>query len=187
MKNSITMYYADVCGNPQNCQYPHKGTANTPEELKRCMAQDHVFIRFKGNYRNSKNFEEAVTAVFDCDNDFAEDTVKWIFPEDIPRLFPGVSCVVSTSRHHMKQKGSKTPRPRFHVIFGIDSITDPTEYTAFMKSVQQMYPFFDDNALDAARFFFGNPDTEVTFFEGNTTLTAFIEEEVAERAFAELG
>ena len=63
MKNSITVYYADVCGNPQNCQYSHKGTATTPEELKRCMAWDHVFIRFNGNYRNSKNFEEAVTAV----------------------------------------------------------------------------------------------------------------------------
>ena len=187
MKNSITMYFADVCGNPQNCQYPHKGTATTPEELKRCMAWDHVFIRFKWNYRNSKNFEEAVTAVFDCDNDFTEDTAKWISTEDISRLFPGVSCVVSTSRHHMKQKGGKSPRPRFHVIFSIDPITDPTEYTAFMKSVQQMYPFFDDNALDAARFFFGNPDTKVIFFEGNTTLNKFIEEESAERAFAELG
>jgi len=187
MKNSITVYYADVCGNPQNCQYPHKGTASAPEALKRCMAWDHVFIRFKGNYRTGKNFEETVTAVFDCDNDFTEDTAKWISPEDIARLFPDVSFVVSTSRHHMKQKGNKSPRPRFHIIFAIEPITDPAEYTAFMKSVQQMYPFFDDNALDAARFFFGNPDTEVTFFEGNTTLTAFIEEEVAERAFAELG
>lgn len=61
MKTNITVYYADVCGNPQNCQYPHKRTATTPEELKRCMAWDHVFIRFNGNYRNSKNFEEAVT------------------------------------------------------------------------------------------------------------------------------
>lgn len=187
MNESITVYYADVCGNPQNCQYPHKGIATTPEELKRCMAWDHVFIRFNGNYRTGKNFEEAVTAVFDCDNDFTEDAARWISPEDIPRLFPGVSCAISTSRHHMKQKGSKSPRPRFHVIFAIKPITDPAEYTAFMKSVQQMYPFFDDNALDAARFFFGNPDTEVTFFEGNTTLTAFIEEEVAERALSELG
>lgn len=187
MNKIITVYFADVCGNPQNCLYPHKATVATPQELKRCMAQDHVFIRFKGNYRNSKYFEEAVTAVFDCDNDFTEDAAKWISPEDISRLFPGVSCVVSTSRHHMKQKGGKSPRPRFHVIFGIDPITVPTEYTAFMKSVQQMYPFFDDNALDAARFFFGNPDTEVTFFEGTTTLTAFIEKESSERAFAELG
>ena len=187
MNESITVYYADMCGNPQNCQYPSKGTATTPEELKCCMVQDHVFIRFKGNYRNNKNFEEAVTAVFDCDNDFTEDATKWISPKDISRLFHDVSCAVSTSRHHMKQKGSKSPRPRFHVIFAIEPITDAAEYTAFMKSVQQMYPFFDDNALDAARFFFGNPDTEVTFFEGNTTLTAFFEEAVAERAFAELG
>lgn len=187
MSESITMYYADVCGNPQNCLYPHKGTVTTPEELKRCMAQDHVFIRFKGNYRNNKNFEEATTAVFDCDNDFTEDAANWISPEDISRLFPGVSCVVSTSRNHMKQKGNKSPRPRFHVIFAIEPITDPTEYTAFMKTVQQMYPFFDANALDAARFFFGNPDTEVTIFEGDTTLTVFIEEESAERALAELG
>ena len=141
MKNSITVYYADVCGNPQNCQYPHKGTTTTPEELKSCMARDHVFIRFNGNYRNSKNFEEAITAVFDCDNDFTEDAARWIYPEDVSRLFPGVSCAVSTSRHHMKQKGSKTPRPRFHVIFEIEPITDPVEYTSFMKSVQQMYPF----------------------------------------------
>ena len=187
MGTNITVYYADVCGTPKNCLYPHMVTPTTPDELHRCISQDHVFIRFKGNYRSNENFEEAVTAVFDCDNVFTEDSSKWITPNDIPSLFPNVSCAVSTSRHHVKQKGSKSPRPRFHVIFAIEPITDPAEYTAFMKSVQQMYPFFDDNALDAARFFFGNPETEVTFFEGNTTLTAFIEEEATERAFAELG
>lgn len=137
MSESITVYYADVCGNPQNCLYPHKATVTTPEELKRWMAQDHVFIRFNGNYRSNKNFEEAVTAVFDCDNDFTENAEKWIRPEDISRLFPGVSCAVSTSRNHMKQKGNKSPRPRFHIIFAIEPITDPTEYTAFMKTVWQ--------------------------------------------------
>ena len=127
MGTNITVYYADVCGNPKNCLYSHKVTATTPDELHRCISQDHVLIRFKGNYRSNENFEEAVTAVFDCDNDFTEDSSKWITPKDIPSLFPNVSCVVSTSRHHMKQKGSKSPRPRFHVIFAIEPFQAPTE------------------------------------------------------------
>ncbi len=187
MKQGITVYYADVCGNPKNCMYPHKATATTPEELKLFMTQDHVFIRFKGNYRSIENFEETASAVFDCDNDFTEDASKWISPEDIPKLFPDVACAVSTSRNHMKQKGSKSPRPRFHVIFDIESITAPADYTAFVKKVHQMYPFFDGNALDAARFFFGNPETEVEFYKGNTTLSAFIKEESDERWLAEYG
>ncbi len=187
MKQGITVYYADVCGNPKNCMYPHKATATTPDELKHYMTQDHVFIRFKGNYRSIENFEETTSAVFDCDNDFTEDASKWISPEDIPKLFPDVACAVSTSRNHMKQKGSKSPRPRFHVIFDIESITAPADYTAFVKKVHQMYPFFDGNALDAARFFFGNPETEVEFYKGNTTLSSFIEEESDERWLAEYG
>ena len=74
----------------------------------------------------------------------------------------------------MKEKGNKSARPRFHVIFPVESITNATAYTDFTSTVCGMYSFFDDNAIDAGRFFFGNPDTEVTVFNGDMTLDTFI-------------
>lgn len=184
---TLTVYCADQCGNPKNCLYPHIGTSNDPDELKRLFRNDHTFIRFKNNYRCIDNFAEAVVAVLDNDNDHSDNQQDWVAIEDIPKLFPDVPCVVSTSRNHMRQKGVRSPRPRYHVAFPIDPITKPETYTALMQRVQTMFPFFDGKALDAGRFFFGNPDTEAYSFPGRISLTQFIEEQEAERAFAEVG
>ena len=94
--------------------------------------------------------------------------------------------VVYTSRNHMKQKGKYSPRPRFHVVFPVDPITDPKAYTELMQRLQTAFPFFDEKALDAGRFFFGNPDTEVYIFTGNTAIDRFLDEQAAEDAFAEM-
>ena len=186
-KFSLTVYCADQCGNPQNCLYPHEGTATTAEELKPLLCNDHVLIQFAGNYRSKDNFIRAVTVTFDCDNDHSDDPSEWIKPEDMAVIFSSVRCVTSTSRHHMKQKGGRSPRPRFHVTFASDTFTDSNSYTAFMKKVQSLYPFFDGGALDAARFFFGNPDAEIQFYPGTMSLTEFIAEAESEQAFAKLG
>lgn len=172
----LTVHYSSHCGNAQNCKYPHSGIGTTPEELKKLFCYDHTFIRFKNNYRSKENFLEATIAALDNDNDHSDDSTKWIPMDTIPKLFPGIPCVISTSRHHMKQKGNRSPRPRYHVAFWIGSITDPTEYSAFLSRVQALFPFFDAKSLDAGRFFFGNPDTEVYTFQGHRTLTDFIEE-----------
>lgn len=184
---TLTVYCAEQCGNPKNCLYPNSGTSNNPGELKRLFRNDHTLIRFKNNYRCIDNFAEAVVAVLDNDNDHSDDPQDWVTIEDIPKLFPDVPCVVSTSRNHMKQKGTRSPRPRYHVALPIDPITRPEVYTALMQRVQAMFSFFDGKALDAGRFFFGNPETEVFSFPGRITLTQFIEEQEAERAFAEVG
>ena len=184
---TLTVYCVDQCGNPKNCLYPHSGTSNDPDELKRLFHNDHTLIRFKNNYRCIDNFAEAVVAVLDNDNDHSDNPQDWVAIEDIPTLFPDVPCVVNTSRNHMRQKGARSPRPRYHVAFPIDPITKPETYTALMQRVQAMFPFFDGKALDAGRFFFGNPETEVFSFPGRITLTQFIEEQEAERAFAEVG
>ena len=52
----------------------------------------------------------------------------------------------------------------------------------FLAKVQSLFPFFDGKALDAGRFFFGNPDAEVFTFPGTKTLTEFIAELEAERS-----
>lgn len=182
-----TIYYSDLQGNPKNCVYSNEGEAKNAEELKAFMAFDHVFIKFKNNYRNTENFIQANNAVFDCDNDHTEEPSKWISPKDILKLFPDVPCIISTSRNHMKKKGNKAPRPRFHVAFPIRPITEAGEYTEFMKKAQSMFPFFDSNALDAARFFFGNADTQVDVITGSKSFEDFIKEKESEDDFAKLG
>lgn len=182
----LTVYHSWESGNAKNCRYPSVGAGSTPEELKQLFCYDHTFIRFKNNYRSIDNFEEVAVAVLDNDNDHSDDPGKWIYVQDIPRLFPDVPCIVYTSRNHMKQKGNRSPRPRFHVAFPVEPITDPNQFTALMQRIQAAYPFFDDNALDAGRFFFGNPDTEVYLFPGTTTIDRFLDEQAAEDAFAEM-
>ena len=126
----VTVYHPDYGGNAKNCLYPYSGIGSTPDELKNLFCYDHTFIRFKNNYRSKENFLEATVAALDNDNDHSNDPDEWIPIEAIPGLFPGVPCVVSTSRHHMKQKGNRSPRPRYHVAFQIDAIQSPEEYTA---------------------------------------------------------
>ena len=172
----LTVHYSNQCGNAKNCLYPYSGTSDNPEDLRVLFSHDHTFIDFKDNYRCIDNFIKAVVAALDNDNDHSDDPKDWISISDVPKLFPGVPCIVSTSKHHMKQKGDRGPRPRYHVALLIDAITSPAEYTALLAKVQQLFPFFDKKALDAGRFFFGNPDTEVYIFQGHRTLTDFIEE-----------
>ena len=182
----LTVYHSGQCGNAKNCRYPNVGVGSTPEELKALFCYDHTFIRFKNSYRSIENFEEVAMAVLDNDNDHSDDPGEWISTTNIPQLFPDVPCIVYTSRNHMKQKGNRSPRPRFHVAFPIPSITGPNQFTALMQRIQAAYPFFDDNALDAGRFFFGNPDTEVYIFPGSTAIDRFLDEQAAEDAFAEM-
>jgi hypothetical protein len=74
----------------------------------------------------------------------------------------------------MREKNGKAPRPRFHVYFPIDTITDSTEYSMLKEYTRELYTYFDKYAADTARFFFGNPDAEINYFEGTRTLTEFI-------------
>ena len=74
----------------------------------------------------------------------------------------------------MKEKDGKAPRPKFHVYFPIDVIIDSTEYTALKEVTKEVYTYFDKYAADTARFFFGNPNAEVQYFEGEKTLTEHI-------------
>ena len=51
----------------------------------------------------------------------------------------------------MKNKVSKSARPRFHVYFPTEEITDADEYAQYKEKIQAVFSYFDDNALDAAR------------------------------------
>lgn len=183
---SLTVYHSSSCGNAKNCAYPHVGIGSTPEELKQLFRYDHTLIRFKNNYRCIDNFLEAAVVVLDNDNGHSDNPADWVSVEDFHKMIPGVSCVIATSRNHNKQKGNKSERPRYHVFFPVDPITDPKEYSRLTQRIHNRFPFFDSKALDPGRFFFGNPDTEVYIFPGSTTIDRFLDEQATEDAFAEM-
>ena len=86
----------------------------------------------------------------------------------------------------MKQKGNKGPRPRFHVVLLIQPEQDAERYTALKQRLQAAFPFFDANAMDAARFLFGTGDPQVLYHPGTVTLNDFLDEMDGEQSFADL-
>ena len=110
----------------------------------------------------------------DCDNDHSDDPDEWVYPSDVATAFPGVAFAVHYSRNHMKAKGGKAARPKFHVFFAIDRVIEPGQYSEMKKLVNSIFPYFDTKALDAARFFFGTKEPEVEIFDGPMTLTTFL-------------
>lgn len=175
--SSIPVWTAKCRGNRTNCLYPGAHTAKDADSLKELVASDHTFICFKNCYRSEANFRYADTLVVDCDNTHSEEPAEWVTKEDIAAAFPGVDMAVYTSRSHMKEKDGRAPRPKYHVVFPVERITDPDTYKRLVKRVQEAYPYFDSKAQDAARFFYGNPDAEVWYRPGVINLSMFFDED----------
>lgn len=171
----LTLWTADCSGNKFNCEYPHKHIVTDIESLKKLIVKDHVFICFKNNYRLNKNFEYTDVLVVECDNEHTEKEQEWITPEMVEMFIPDVTYITYTSRHNMKQKGKYSPRPRFHIIFFIERITDRKRYEDLLKMVHTCFPYCDDGALDAARFFFASSESEVYVNIGMENLSQFFE------------
>ena len=173
----FTIYSSDYTGNPGNCSYPHKHTITDLESLKAAVTHDYVCAEYRNNYRNGENFIGTDCLPVDCDNDHSENPDDWVMPADVFEAFPGVTFAVHYSRSNMREKNGKAARPKFHFLFPIDHMTDAVAYSNMKKLVNTVFPYFDTNALDAARFFFGTSNPEVELYEGSINLTEFFEED----------
>ena len=173
----FTIYSSDYTGNPGNCSYPHKHTITDLESLKAAVTHDYVCAEYRNNYRNGENFIGTDCLPVDCDNDHSENPDDWVMPANVFEAFPGVTFAVHYSRSNMREKNGKAARPKFHVLFPIDHMTDAVAYSNMKKLVNTVFPYFDTNALDAARFFFGTSNPEVELYEGSINLTEFFEED----------
>ena len=173
----FTLYSSSYTGNPGNCSYPNKHIITDLETLKAAVSHDYVCAEYKNNYRNGENFLGTDCLPVDCDNDHSENPNDWVMPADVLEAFPGVTVAIHYSRSHMREKNGKAARPKFHVLFPISRMTDAVAYSNMKRLVNTVFPYFDTNALDAARFFFGTTNTEVELYEGNINLTDFFEED----------
>lgn len=170
----FTLYRSNCLEVPENCTYPHKVEVTGKDSLIDAVKHDYVCAEYQGNYRSNDNFIGSDCLPVDCDNDHSDDPEEWVYPSDVATAFPGVSFAVHYSRNHMKAKGDKAARPKFHVFFAIDRVTDSGQYSEMKKLVNSIFPYFDTKALDAARFFFGTKEPEVEIFNGPMTLTTFL-------------
>ena len=183
----IVVYTADCIGNAANCRYPNEVKITDEVSAKQAFSTDMVCARYKNHYRSTANFEVANALPGDCDNDHSEIAAEWITPEDIADLFADVPYVLHYSRHHMRIKGEKSARPRFHVVFLIDPERDTERYAALKQRLLAAFPFFDANAMDVARFLFGTENPQVVYHPGTTPLNEFLDDLENEQAFAGMG
>ena len=170
----VTIYQADCLHQSANCNYPHKMVVTSDADMAKAQNRDHVCAEYKKGYRSKETFVVSDNAPMDCDNDHSDDPADWITPEKLDELLPDVAYILVFSRNHMKPKGGKAARPRFHVYFPIHVISDADAYAALKRKIYEAYKFFDGNALDAARFLYGSPGSEVQWHEGSLMIDDYL-------------
>lgn len=178
----FTLSTASVTGQANNASYPHQVQVDSAEALQQAVAYDHVCGTFEKQQRSINNFRAADCLIMDCDNDHSENPDSWMKPGDLANYFEDVAYAVTFSRNHMKEKHGKAARPKFHVYFPIQPITDAKVYADLKHEIQDYFPYFDNNALDAARFVFGVPQTKVEWHGGAMTVDQLM---MSQRFFAQ--
>ena len=176
----MTIYDAATVGSRSNCVYPNPVTVTDADTMRQAAAFDHVCAAYKQNYRSVDNFLKADCLPMDCDNDHSDDPDDWLTPFDVAMDFPGVGMVFVYSKSHMKQKGKRGPRPRFHVYFICTETTNSEIYSSWKDRLIADYPYFDDGAKDSARFLFGVKDAVVEVYDGEITIDEFLTDSFAE-------
>ena len=161
---------ADAAGDARNCFYPNRVEVGCAEDLQEAVKKDHVCGSYRKDYRSVGNFLASDVLVMDCDNDHTENRGEWITAEKLDELMPDISYAIAFSRNHMRVKDGRKARPKFHVYFPIERTSDAGYYAALKMAVKEAYPFFDGNALDAARFIFGADAGECIWHEGWTNI-----------------
>ena len=131
----LILQTANVTADAKNCSYPNKVTVTNASELQEAVKMDHVCAEYKNNYRSIDNFLKSNVVVMDLDNDHTDDPDEWITAEKLEELLPDISYAVAPSRNHMVAKNGKAARPKYHVYFEIEEITDSAEYAALKAAI----------------------------------------------------
>ena len=166
----FTLFTASCSGVESNCRYPQKREIQNARDLKEAAAFDHVCAAYKNSYRSRDNFLWSDVAVMDCDNDHTENPGEWVTGEKLLAMLPGVAVAVVPSRNNEKAKDGRKARPRFHAYFPIPKLQDEKAYSILKQEIREQFPFFDEAALDSARFLYGSPTESVLWQEGEESI-----------------
>ena len=165
-------------GDPKNTSYPIRECIKSSEQLRGVVASDHVCGQFKNNKRSKENFQSCDVVVMDCDNEGTDDPKGWVDLNEIDEIFGfDAAFVAVTSKSHMKPKGQKSARPRFHIYFPVGKINSADACAALKAKIAEEFPFFDKGALDSARFIYGVKDAEVYWHDGKFNIDQICNEQ----------
>ncbi|WP_279002562.1 phage/plasmid primase, P4 family [Acidaminococcus fermentans] len=171
----FTVFTASCTGREANCRYPQKREIQNAQDLKEAAAFDHVCAAYKNNYRSRDNFLWSDVVVMDCDNNHTENPQEWVTGEELLARLPGVAVAIVPSRNNGKAKDGRTARPRFHAYFPIPKLEDEKAYSLLKQEFRERFPFFDEAALDSARFLYGTPTESVLWQEGEESILAIFQ------------
>lgn len=175
----FTIYTADCVGNPTNSLYPNKAVIQSAADLVEAVRLDHVCAAYQNSHRSGMDYLLGNADVMDNDNDHSDDPTDWLYPKDYERIFPDVQYAYVPSRNNEKPKGGRSARPRGHLYFPHGEITSASKCADLKKRIYKAAPFFDENALDAARFIYGCtlPDAGgIIWHEGSRTIEEYLDE-----------
>ncbi len=171
------LYTADTCGDEKNSLYPHKRTITDAKTLSEAVAFDNACGKFKNNHRSLDDFISCNCIMMDIDNDESDDPDEWVAPERVSKDMEDVQLFVVPSRNNMKIKNGKAARPKMHVGFPVDEMTEASEVGRLKRAIRARFPYFDGNALDASRLFYGAPcrEDEVLWQDGFMDITEIVD------------
>lgn len=171
----MTIFSADSLGDARNCMYPHEVKVTDEATLAGAVSRDYVCAAYAGGRRSADAFLWSDVVAVDCDNDHSEQPDDWVTPENIESAFPDVTFAVHYSRSNNVEKEGRAARPKFHAFFPVPRVEDADTYAALKRMANAVFPYFDANAMDAARFFFGTDDPKVEVHEGWLTLADYLD------------
>lgn len=173
----MKIYTSNVVGVESNCIYPNEIKAVDVRSLEKIASFDHVMAKYKNSYRSNDNFIESECIPMDIDNDHSENPDDWISVNDLKKIFDEVKFAIVYSRNHNKEKNERPARPRMHIYFPIPKVTNLVEYVGIKEKLSKTYTFFDSNALDGARFFFGVKNPTVEIVKGRKCITDILKDD----------
>lgn len=175
MNNEFKIYTSNTCQISSNCVYQNELIITDETSAKKAFSNDYVCAKYKENKRKNENFISSNIIAFDIDNDHSEKENEWITVDIIKENFKDVPFLVHYSRNNQIEKKGKKARPKFHVLFLSNTIYNAKDYTNIKLKTFEYFPYFDKNALDASRFFFGTENAKVEFVSGNILLSDFLD------------
>ena len=179
MKSYTLSIAAGTRGVKENNIYATHSLIQSMEDLARAVQFDHVSGLFTNDKRSNGNFIQADCLMMDCDNCHTDNPDLWLNPAKLAERLHDVEFAVIYSKSHMKDKQDsgviRSARPRFHVYFPLsESVTQAATIRELKEALLVVVPEFDDNAKDAARFFFGVAMPQQEYQEGTLCVDEFI-------------
>lgn len=166
----FSLCHSGMTGIQTSTVYPNEVRITDDKSLLNTVQYDHVGAEFTNHTRSNSNFIKSDVIVMDIDNDKTDNPNEWVTEENIKEIFIDYDFALVTSRNHMLSKGAMIARPKFHIYFPIKETNNRETYVAMKEELTNRYQFFDDNAKDAARFFFGNPNAKVIWNDSWMTI-----------------